>query len=152
MSASSPDDVDFNIPGVAIVKWDLTSEAAHMEWLGWADSAEFRGANDALIRVITKHRSSRILGDSRKIKVIKKSDQAWVNNDWFPRILAAGLKRMALVIPESNLAKMNIDNLISRVPGSLLDVAYFATIEDARRWLMRPDGGGYNGAAAGVVS
>ena len=24
----------FNVPGVAVVKWDVTSSAAHMEWQG----------------------------------------------------------------------------------------------------------------------
>src|SRR5882762_7652255 len=95
---SSPaDGVYFNVPGVAIVKWDSPSMATHIEWQGWANSTEFRGANDALIRVITNHRTSRILGDSRGIKAIRQPDQDWVNDDWFPRILAAGLRRMAMV-------------------------------------------------------
>lgn len=120
------------------MKWDSTSKAAHIEWQGWANSTEFREANDALIRVITNHRTSKILGDSRSIKAIRQPDQDWVNNDWFPRILAAGLRRMAMVLPASGLAKMNIDGMVSRVPESQLDVAYFATLDEARGWLARP--------------
>ena len=130
--------VYFNHPGVAVVKWDAPTEAAHMEWQGWARTPEFQAANDALIHAITEHRGSRVLGDSRRMGVIQESDQDWVNRDWFPRILAAGLRRMALVLPESDLAKMNIDELVGRVPGSQLDVAYFATLGEARKWLTRP--------------
>jgi SpoIIAA-like len=127
----------FDLPGVAVVKWDAASQAAHMEWQGWAAPAEFRAANDALVQAITDHHSSKVLGDSRQVKVMQQSDQDWVNRDWFPRILAAGLTRMALVLPESGLAKMNIDDMVSRV-ADRLDMAYFETLDDARKWLARP--------------
>jgi hypothetical protein len=45
---------------------------------------------------------------------------------------------MALVIPKSGLAMMNVQEIMSRVPGTKLDVAYFGTIEEAREWLSRP--------------
>lgn len=136
-SASEDDKVYFNLPGVAVVKWDAPSQGAHIEWQGWAKPAEFRAANNALVQVIQDHRSTRILGDSRQIKVIQQSDQEWVNRDWFPRILAAGLERMAMVLPESGLAKMNIDDMVGRVAGQL-EVAYFPTLGEARKWLARP--------------
>jgi hypothetical protein len=135
---SGAEETYFNQPGVAVVRWDSPSQAAHMEWQGWAKPAEFRAANDALVQAIKDHRGSRVLGDSRLIKVIQKSDQEWVNTDWFPRILAAGLTRMALVIPQSGLAKMNIDDMVSPV-ADRLDVAYFATLAEARVWLMNMD-------------
>src|SRR5487761_727093 len=88
--ATSDGRVYFNLPGVAVVKWDAASQAAHMEWQGGASPDEFKAANDALVQAIVDHHGSRILGDSRQIKVMQKSDQNWVNTDWFPRILAAG--------------------------------------------------------------
>ncbi len=129
--------VYLDIPGVALVKWDAAARAAHMQWLGWATPAEFRAANDALVTAIVEHHATKVLGDSRLIRVIQQTDQNWINSDWFPRILAAGLTRMALVIPASGLAKMNIDDMVSRVADQL-DVAYFATLDEARQWLARP--------------
>ncbi|MEP6752699.1 MAG: hypothetical protein ABI959_08125 [Candidatus Dormiibacterota bacterium] len=63
-----------------------------------------------------------------------------MNEDWFPRILDAGLTRLAMVLPASGLAKMNIDDLVGRV-ADRLDVAYFATLDEARLWLARRPGG-----------
>lgn len=140
VSVNQPADrtaVYINLPGVAVVKWDRASRAAHMEWQGWASPVEFRAANDALVRAMVDHGGSKILGDSREIRVIQETDQDWVNSDWFPRILAAGLTRMALVLPASGVAKMNIDSLVSRV-ADRLDVAYFATLAEARIWLAAP--------------
>jgi hypothetical protein len=57
LATSAPDAerVYFNLPGVAIVKWDAASAAAHIEWQGWAKPAEFRAANDALVEAIKDH-------------------------------------------------------------------------------------------------
>jgi hypothetical protein len=33
---------------------------------------------------------------------------------------------------------MNIESILARVPGTQLEVAYFATIEEAGAWLTRP--------------
>jgi hypothetical protein len=126
-----------NLPGVVIVKWDAASQAGHIEWQGWAKPQEFRAANDALVQALLDHGATRVLGDSGRIKVIQKSDQDWVNGDWFPRILAAGLTRLAMVRPASGLAKMNIDDMVSRV-ADRVDVAYFATLDEARAWLAMP--------------
>jgi SpoIIAA-like len=131
------DGVYFNRPGVAIVSWDARSKAAHIEWQGWADPKEFAAANDAIITALRKHHSSRTLGDCRNIRVIRQSDQDWLTRDWVPRALEAGLTRMALVIAKSGLAQMNVEDMLRRVPGTKLDVGYFATVEEATAWLTR---------------
>jgi hypothetical protein len=128
----------YNRTGVATVKWDASSRAAHIEWQGWADPTEFAAANDAIILALSEHRGSRALGDCRNMKPIQQSDQDWATGDWFPRVLAAGLTRMALVVPKSGLAQMNVEAIMSRVPGTKLDMAYFATIEEAGLWLAAP--------------
>ncbi|MHB8589404.1 MAG: STAS/SEC14 domain-containing protein [Candidatus Dormibacteraceae bacterium] len=128
----------FDRPGVAVVTWDPACKAAQIEWQGWADPIEFAEASDAVLRALNDHRGSRVLGDLRKMKVIQQSNQDWARQDWLPRILAAGLTRMALVIAESGLAMMNVESILSRVPETSLDIGYFATIEEARTWLTRP--------------
>ena len=42
-----------------------------------------------------------------------------------------------MVLPVSGLAKMNIDDMVSRVADQL-DVKYFATLAEAREWLVSP--------------
>ena len=67
--------------------------------------------------------------------MVKQADQDWMAQNWMPRALAAGLRRMALVIPKSALAHMNLEQMLSKVPRSVLQVAYFATVDEARAWL-----------------
>jgi SpoIIAA-like len=137
-----------NRPGVGIVTWDPTCEAVHVEWQGWADSTELREVLEAGLGALTGHRGSRWLADCGDMKVVQQSDQEWIEQSWFPRVLGAGLRRMAIVIPKSGLARMNLEDILRRVPGTRLDVAYFATVEEASIWITRPPtippGGGAN--------
>jgi hypothetical protein len=135
---SRADGTYFNLPGVAVVTWDASCKAAHIEWQGWANPTEFAGANAAIIRALIEHRGSRALGDLRQLKPIQQSDQDWAKAEWIPGVLAAGLRHIALVIAKSGLAMTNIEAILSKVPGTKLDVKYFATIEEARAWLQRP--------------
>jgi hypothetical protein len=135
---SGDDSVFFNSPGVAVLKWDPTSGAVHIEWQGWADSTEFALLLEAGLRALREYHGSRWLADCRNMKTIEQSDQEWLDRSWFPRMLAAGLQRMAVLMPKSALAKMNVEDILGKVPGTKLQVAYFATVNEARQWLTRP--------------
>ena len=68
-------DVYFNAPGVASVSWDPTDRLVLVEWEGWADSAEFAALLDAEVRALSEHRTSRLMADCRRKKVLRPEDQ-----------------------------------------------------------------------------
>ena len=128
----------FNLPGVAVVTWDATSNAVYIETQGWSASAETEAALEAGLRAMTEHHGSRWLVDGSNMKVVKQSDQDWIDRKWLPHALAAGLRRVAMVIPKSGLALMNVEDMVRRIPSTKMDVAYFATVDEAREWLAGP--------------
>jgi hypothetical protein len=69
------------------------------------------------------------------MKAIKQSDRDWIVEEFFPRALAAGLRRVALVIPKNDLAMTTVDQLMHRLPAAEVEVAYFPTVDEARAWL-----------------
>jgi hypothetical protein len=127
--------VYFSSYGVAVVTWDPTLQAVHTEAQSWADPSEMAAVLEAGLQALTEHGGSRWLADGRSMKVVKQSDQDWIVQEFFPRALAAGLKRIALVIPESGLAMTTLDQLVHRLPASNLEVAFFPTVDEARSWL-----------------
>jgi hypothetical protein len=129
--------VYFNTPGVASVRWDEEAQVVLVEWEGWANSSEFSALLEAEITALRKHRSSRVLADCRRQKVLNPADQDRGNQEWLPRALAAGLKRFAVVVPSSVLAELNLKDSLGKVAANALEVAYFATPEEARQWLTR---------------
>jgi SpoIIAA-like len=130
-------DVYFYAAGVASVRWDEKGELVVVAWEGWADSAEFAALLDAEVRALREHRSSRLLADCRRQKVLRPDDQERADKEWLPRALAAGLKRFAIVLPTSLLATMNVQDRLGKVPSATLDIAYFEEVDEARAWLIR---------------
>ena len=141
------DGTHFNHLGVALVRWDQKYNVVLTEWQGWANPAEFAAVLEAGLRAIKEHQSSRGLVDCLRQRVVQQSDQDWVNQSWFPRALAAGLTRLALVIPKSGLTMMNIRDVLGKVSDTKLDTAYFSTVDEALRWLTRPTSDAPNGRA-----
>ena len=129
--------VYFDAPGVASVRWDEDGQLVLVEWQGWANSSEFSELLEAEITALKTHHGSRVLADCRRQKVLNPADQDRANKAWLPRALAAGLKRFAVVVPTSLLAEVNLKTSLDKVPSTELDVAYFATPEQARDWLGR---------------
>lgn len=132
------DDVYFHVPGVASVRWDTSIHAVVETWEGWADADEFRAILEAGVQAMSENRGSNWLADCRLQRVLKAADQEAGNRRWLPRALAAGLKRFAVVLPASGLAKANIQDYLQAAASEQLDMAYFATLEEARQWLVQP--------------
>ncbi len=125
--------VYFNLPGVAVVTWDPTLRAVYVDVQGWADSTELAALLEAGLQALTEHSGSRWLTDARKPKSDQKLRPAIVE-EFFPRARAAGLRRIALVITNER-AIMTLDRLVRRLPAAKAEVAYFATVDEARSWL-----------------
>ena len=130
------DGVYFSAPGVASVRWDEDDQLVLVEWDGWANSAEFAALLDAELRALEQHKGSRILADCRRQKVLHPKDQERANREWLPRALTIGLKRFAIVLPASVVADMNLRDSLEKASGAGLQVEYFATVEEARDWVV----------------
>jgi len=127
--------VYFDAPGVASVRWDEDGQLVLVEWHGWANAAEFAALLEAEIAALRKHRGTRMLADCRRQKGLSAADQDRANENWLPRALVAGLKRFAVVLPSSGLAAANLKERLGKVRAGALELAYFATPEEARDWL-----------------
>ena len=130
-----PGKVYFNTPGTASVRWDPELKAVVETWEAWANATEFAAMLDAGVRALAENHGFRWLADCRRQRVLKAADQTLGNQQWLPRALAAGLKRFAVVLPESGLAKFNIQLHLGAAAAAQMDVAYFATADEARRWV-----------------
>jgi stage II sporulation SpoAA-like protein len=133
-----PNGVFFNRPGVALMRWDPASRAVCIEWQGWADPVEFAAALEAGLIALIENRGSRWLADCRDMKAIQQSDQEWLDSSWFPRMITAGLRRMAVVIPKSGLVLTNLEDIARKVPADKIDVQFFATVPEAESWISAP--------------
>jgi hypothetical protein len=127
--------VYFDMPGAAVVTWDEKHQTVRVEWDGWANSVEFRMLLDAEIRALQEHAGTRLLIDCRRQRPLLPADLERADREWLPRAVASGLTRFAIVLPESDLAAMDLRNREANFQKSALQVQYFASPEEAAAWL-----------------
>src|SRR5258708_34248668 len=129
------DDVYFDVPGVASVRWDADGQLVLVEWRGWANAAEFAALLEAEITALRKHRGKHMLADCRLQKGLTAADQTRANENWLPRALVAGLKRLAVVLPSSGLAAANLKERLGQVRPERLELVHFAPPGEPPDWL-----------------
>ena len=133
MPVKQGDNVYYSVPGVATVRWDDPTATVCVEWDGWANAAEFKALLDAEVEALHEHSGSRLLADCRNQRVLNPADQDRANKEWVPAAVQAGLKRFAVVLPVSDMAAGHLRERLGKVLE--MEVAYFATVEEARDWL-----------------
>src|ERR1700730_10460640 len=89
-----------------LMRWDSEQECLLAEWKGFATSAEFRGALLKAIDVIRERNGTGFVTDTRKLELVSDADQRWLMTTWPPLAIAAGLKRLAIVMAKTGLSKM----------------------------------------------
>lgn len=73
--------------------------------------------------------------DTTNHGAVNKDLQEWVDKDWTPRALQAGLKKLSYNLPASVLSQMSIESLV-QVMGDVT-IHAFASYEEARRWFPK---------------
>lgn len=117
----------------------------HVTWLGFAPSAAYRRVLNRSLRVWGEEQARRpadqqllgALSDTRLFTALTSADQEWAVADWNPRALAAGLQRIAFLIPTNVFGRMSVTDTLrkSDAAGQTLETALFDSVEAARAWL-----------------
>lgn len=117
------------------IEWDEAISVVIMNWRSSAKGEDFKTALNTGLNLIKEKKSKRWLANMQKMGAVGAAEQEWSSNDWFPRALAAGITYMALVIPESAISEMTVENIMSKVEGTNLVTHYFSDVSEAKKWL-----------------
>ena len=91
----------------------------------------FREMLTTSLEAFEKNKCTKWLSDDRKFGAILPADKEWGDQFWRPRMLAAGWKYWAMVLPEKVTGKMNIEKLVQEYEGLGVTVSYHSDPESA---------------------
>ena len=117
--------------------YDSTLKAVHANYDGFLDEQTFKSISNKAIEVLKDRNGERILVDTSGMKVIPKENQEWIQADWFPRAIQAGLKAMAFITPRNIFGEVSAKATNQTVEEESLPIAleYFYNKEEAVQWL-----------------
>ena len=137
VSASPADDVLVDESWL-FMRWDHEQGGIFAEWKAFATSEEFRGALTKAIEAIRDRRATWFVNDTRKLELITDEDQRWILQTWTPQAVAAGLKRIAIVIAHTGLSKMAVETMFKEQASARVESRTFDALPDAMQWVARP--------------
>jgi hypothetical protein len=120
------------------MRWDSEHRGIFAEWKAFATSEEFRGALTKAIEVIRSRRAGCFVNDIRKLELITDEDQRWILQTWTPQAVAAGLKRIAIVIAHTGLSKMAVEEMFKEQASARVESRTFDSLPDAMQWVASP--------------
>ncbi|TGL72108.1 methyl-accepting chemotaxis protein [Leptospira jelokensis] len=83
--------------------------------------------------IIEKNQITKWLADTRKIGLVSKQGQEWVNEEWFPKASNSSLRKMAVIVPDSALSAISIEDSTLRTGNVTLKSV--PSLEVALDWL-----------------
>ncbi|HUS15033.1 MAG TPA: STAS/SEC14 domain-containing protein [Chloroflexia bacterium] len=117
------------------ISWEADPGCVYTAWHGYHTDEQGRHALEKGLELLVQKGAHCWLGDQRHRAVFSLSFQQWSDEQWFPRAIASGLRRLAIVNSDSALTRMAANRLAGDLAARGLAVAFFNDPDAARSWL-----------------
>lgn len=108
------------------------------QWHGFANKTEFIALQGAALAYFEQHatpaRPWGWVGDVRHMGAIPEEAQRWLQDEFNPRALAAGLRVVSVVVAEGVFGKIATQRYAQQTATSVaaLGVTYYASLDEAK--------------------
>jgi hypothetical protein len=111
------------------------SKIVHHELRMPVQGERFRGILEQGLELFKKHGARRWLSDDRGNTALPPEDTEWAVTDWSPRVIAAGWKYWAVLMPQKSGGQVNMREFIKAYATKGVTVSAFTAPEAALKWL-----------------
>ncbi len=112
---------------------DETNHWIYNNWQNYQTLDSIVNGGNKMIEFVNEHQVKFILNDNRLVKGTWTFALDWINNDWFPRLLAAGVTRFALIQSKDVFSRFSADRVATDDPNQVYRV--FPGEDEAKAWL-----------------
>ena len=106
-------------------------------WHGQAIDEEYKKAMNFIAKLIEENKLDCWIGDMTKLEFISPELQTWTNEVWFPKVIELGLKNIGIVVSETALARMSVNQIMLNVGDTTSK--HFSNVNDAKAWIADID-------------
>lgn len=129
----------FRNPAAEITYWPAGYVRA--DWRSMAaEPAELRAIYGHVLRALQRYAVTAVLFVHHQPEAISEELQHWVVGEWIPRAMReANYQRCALVELSHPTEETDAQAISQRLKGQM-EFSFFASIDEAAAWLLRPAG------------
>ena len=101
----------------------------------WVSGENLRNILNSGYEVIRDKKGTKWLSDDRLNNALRLDDAEWARTDWFPRMVTAGWKSWAVVLPEKIIGQMNMKAFAEEYKKGGVTANLFSDPAVALKWL-----------------
>jgi hypothetical protein len=117
------------------LRYHARTKIVHHELRRFVHGEEFRAVLEKGLELFKERGACKWLSDDRGNGALKPADADWALNDWAPRVMAAGWRFWAVVMPEKVIGQMNMKRWIETYAAQGVTVQAFSDPIEAMNWL-----------------
>ncbi|WP_375561285.1 hypothetical protein ACE193_01665 [Bernardetia sp. OM2101] len=102
--------------------------------IGFVYDMELKTFLDKILIFLKEKNTNKLIVDLTYRQTYTDEDQNWIDTNWFPRALQAGLTYFGYVIPNDLFMQMSADEILVKRKGSV-NVIPFGNLEKAVEWI-----------------
>lgn len=114
-------------------------QLVRLTWKGNAAGNAYREPSLAVLKAVLDFRLKYFLSDARGMGPILYADRSWSETEVIPKLIEAGLVRIAIVNSADGLNVIAVDNMVNTIPMGTATVAFFDDPSMAQLWLLKND-------------
>lgn len=122
-----------------IIEFDKENKTIHPKWFSESrDMTEQEYLNEMYkyVETVEEHKPAKAMIDLTEFYYgITPQIQEVVDKEMFPRILAAGVRRVAIIMSPDFITQLSIEQVMEEDKGKEFDTKYFASTKEAKEWL-----------------
>jgi hypothetical protein len=104
-------------------------------WDQFVTGQEFRdGAND-LLEVIRREDKHKLIVDTSGIKAHDDADKEWLQEEWIPKTIEAGIEYSVSVPGESVISEMEMEEFVDQAQDLPYTYVLVGDMQEAREWI-----------------
>ncbi|MEM9673523.1 MAG: hypothetical protein ACFB15_12505 [Cyclobacteriaceae bacterium] len=98
-------------------------------------TSDFIATCSSALEKLVEYQCNKLIADTTDLGVMGKEKQEFIQQEWFPKAIAIGLKKVAFVVPKDVFGKFGMEKANKEAEGSPIDMKYFDSLEEAKEWI-----------------
>lgn len=108
-------------------------------WKQFTAGERFRAGCHDLLDLIRQEDKSKLLVDVSNVRAHRDEDKQWLQEEWIPMTIDAGIEYSVTVTTDSAISKMEIERFVDQAQDLPFTYVMATDMAEARQWLADQD-------------
>ncbi|TXK51910.1 hypothetical protein FVR03_02965 [Pontibacter qinzhouensis] len=116
------------------IEYNEADDWIYVNWRGFVNYETVTAGCEKILFFMQEKGCNKILNDNTNVEGIWSGASKWVGQEWFPRMVAAGMLNFAWVYSSSAFSRLSADKALKNT-DDLNPIRTFDNIDSAQDWL-----------------